>query len=144
MELIIKMSAAEADEAMAQGLIQALVYPFSSHEEVREAAKKAQQKKQSAEAAPKKEEKKPDPEDEPAERPAEVPEEEPEETPAEEKKEEPKVDITDIRKVLTQAKHDGKRDEMKELFKAFQIHKLPELPEEKYSAFYAKAKELFK
>ena len=44
MELMIKMSAAEADEAMAKGLIQALVYPFSCREEVRKAAEKRKRK----------------------------------------------------------------------------------------------------
>ena len=44
MELMIKMSAAEADEAMAKGLIQALVYPFSCREEVRKAAEKTAEK----------------------------------------------------------------------------------------------------
>jgi intein-encoded DNA endonuclease-like protein len=46
MELMIKMSAAEADEAMAKGLIQALVYPFSCREEVRKAAEKSVKTKQ--------------------------------------------------------------------------------------------------
>ena len=44
MELMIKMSAAEADEAMAKGLIQALVYPFSCREEVRKTAEKSAKK----------------------------------------------------------------------------------------------------
>jgi hypothetical protein len=135
MELMIKMSAAEADEAMAKGLIQALVYPFSCREEVRKAAEKSVKTKQ---------------------KPVEVEKEELKEVPeaitstpqrknriAEAKPAEKKIKLTDIRKRLTKAKQDGQRDLMKVLFKDFGIKNLTDLREEQYADFYAKAEEVF-
>ena len=138
MELMIKMSAAEADEAMAKGLIQALVYPFSCREEVRKAAEKPAKKAEEV----KKEEPKEVPapvETEPAEKkPVEEEQEAPEAEPAEKK-----IKLTDIRKRLTKAKQDGQRDLMKVLFKDFGIKNLTDLREEQYADFYAKAEEVF-
>lgn len=138
MELMIKMSAAEADEAMAKGLIQALVYPFSCREEVRKAAEKPAKKAEGV----KKEELKEVPapvETEPAEKkPVEEEQEAPEAEPAEKK-----IKLTDIRKRLTKAKQDGQRDLMKVLFKDFGIKNLTDLKEEQYADFYAKAEEVF-
>ena len=138
MELMIKMSAAEADEAMAKGLIQALVYPFSCREEVRKTAEKSAKKAEEV----KKEEPKEVPapvETEPAEKkPVEEEQEAPEAEPAEKK-----IKLTDIRKRLTKAKQDGQRDLMKVLFKDFGIKNLTDLKEEQYADFYAKAEEVF-
>lgn len=138
MELMIKMSAAEADEAMAKGLIQALVYPFSCREEVRKAAEKPAKKAEGV----KKEELKEVPapvETEPAEKkPVEEEQKAPEAEPAEKK-----IKLTDIRKRLTKAKQDGQRDLMKVLFKDFGIKNLTDLREEQYADFYKKAEEVF-
>lgn len=141
MELMIKMSAAEADKAMAKGLIQALVYPFSCREEIRKATEKpmkTEQKAPEAEQKPVKAEQKPV-ETEPAEKkPVEEEQKTPEAEPAEKK-----IKLTDIRKRLTKAKQDGQRDRMKVLFKDFRIKNLTDLKEEQYADFYAKAEEVF-
>lgn len=146
MELMIKMSAAEADEAMAKGLIQALVYPFSCREEVRKAAEKTAEKAAEVKAEkvePEKEESKAEPKTEPTEpKEPENPKEEPTE-PKEEQTEEKKIKLTDIRKRLTKAKQDGQRDLMKVLFKDFGIKNLTDLKEDQYADFYAKAEEVF-
>lgn len=135
MELMIKMSAAEADEAMAKGLIQALVYPFSCREEVRKAAEKSAKKAEGV----KKEELKEVPAPVETERkPTETEQKAPEAEPAEKK-----IKLTDIRKRLTKAKQDGQRDLMKVLFKDFGIKNLTDLKEEQYADFYAKAEEVF-
>ena len=135
MELMIKMSAAEADEAMAKGLIQALIYPFSCREEVRKAAEKPAKKAEEV----KKEELKEVPAPVETERkPTETEQKAPEAEPAEKK-----IKLTDIRKRLTKAKQDGQRDLMKALFKDFGIKNLTDLKEEQYADFYAKAEEVF-
>lgn len=134
MELMIKMSAAEADEAMAKGLIQALVYPFSCREEVRKAAEKPAKKAEEVKKPTETEQK-------PVETEQKAPETEqkaPEAEPAEKK-----IKLTDIRKRLTKAKQDGQRDLMKVLFKDFGIKNLTDLKEEQYADFYAKAEEVF-
>ena len=131
MELMIKMSAAEADEAMAKGLIQALVYPFSCREEVRKAAEKPEEVKKEE---PKEEQKPTKTEQKAPEAEQKAPEAEPAEK---------KIKLTDIRKRLTKAKQDGQRDLMKVLFKDFGIKNLTDLKEEQYAAFYAKAEEVF-
>lgn len=142
MELMIKMSAAEADEAMAKGLIQALVYPFSCREEVRKAAEKPAQKAEEVKKEELKEEQKPTkterktPEEE--QKPVETEQKAPEAEPAEKK-----IKLTDIRKRLTKAKQDGQRDLMKVLFKDFGIKNLTDLKEDQYANFYAKAEEVF-
>ena len=128
MELMIKMSAAEADEAMAKGLIQALVYPFSCREEVRKAAEKPAKKAEEVKKEEPKEEQKS----------VETEQKTPEAEPAEKK-----IKLTDIRKRLTKAKQDGQRDLMKVLFKDFGIKNLTDLKEEQYADFYAKAEEVF-
>ncbi len=146
MELMIKMSAAEADEAMAKGLIQALVYPFSCREEVRKAAERTAEKpeevKEEPEEVPKAitsmpQRKNMAPETE--QKPAET------EAPKAEQAEqaEKKIKLTDIRKRLTKAKQDGQRDLMKVLFKDFGIKNLTDLEEDQYADFYAKAEEVF-
>ena len=127
MELMIKMSAAEADEAMAKGLIQALVYPFSCREEVRKAAEKSAKKAEEVKKPTETEQKAPETE-----------QKTPEAEPAEKK-----IKLTDIRKRLTKAKQDGQRDLMKVLFKDFGIKNLTDLKEEQYADFYAKAEEVF-
>lgn len=148
MELIIKMSAAEADEAMAKGLIQALVYPFSCREEVRKAAEKPVEKpeevKEEPEEVPKAitsmpqrknvASKEPEAEQKPVETEREAPKAE---------QAEKKIKLTDIRKRLTKAKQDGQRDLMKVLFKDFGIKNLTDLKEDQYADFYAKAEEVF-
>lgn len=142
MELMIKMSAAEADEAMAKGLIQALVYPFSCREEVRKAAEKSAKKAEEVKKEELKEEQKPTkterktPEEE--QKPVETEQKAPEAEPAEKK-----IKLTDIRKRLTKAKQDGQRDLMKVLFKDFGIKNLTDLKEDQYANFYAKAEEVF-
>lgn len=149
MELMIKMSAAEADEAMAKGLIQALVYPFSCREEVRKAAEKSAKKSEEVKKEELKEvqapvetepaEKKPvEKEQKPVEKEQKVEQEAPEAEPAEKK-----IKLTDIRKRLTKAKQDGQRDLMKVLFKDFGIKNLTDLKEEQYADFYVKAEEVF-
>jgi D-alanyl-D-alanine carboxypeptidase len=140
MELMIKMSAAEADEAMAKGLIQALVYPFSCREEVRKAAEKPEEVKKEE----LKEVQAPV-EEEPAEKkPVAEEQKAPEAEPAEKKPvAEEKIKLTDIRKRLTKAKQDGQRDLMKVLFKDFGIKNLTDLKEDQYANFYAKAEEVF-
>ena len=138
MELMIKMSAAEADEAMAKGLIQALVYPFSCREEVRKAAEKSvktEQKVPEAEQKPVEAEQKPTKTER---KPVETEQKSVETEPAEKK-----IKLTDIRKRLTKAKQDGQRDLMKVLFKDFGIKNLTDLKEEQYADFYAKAEEVF-
>lgn len=152
MELMIKMSAAEADEAMAKGLIQALVYPFSCREEVRKAAEKSAKKAEGVKKEELKEvpapvetepaEKKPVEEEQKApeaeQKSVETEQEAPEAEPAEKK-----IKLTDIRKRLTKAKQDGQRDLMKVLFKDFGIKNLTDLKEEQYADFYTKAEEVF-
>ena len=145
MELMIKMSAAEADEAMAKGLIQALVYPFSCREEVRKAAEKPEEvKKEEPEAItsmPQRKNRVAETEQKPVEteqKPAEMEQEAPETEQAEKK-----IKLTDIRKRLTKAKQDGQRDLMKVLFKDFGIKNLTDLKEDQYTDFYAKAEEVF-
>lgn len=141
MEIMIKMSAAEADEAMAKGILQALVYPFSCRETVRKAAKQKVEKAAEIKAEKvEKEESKAEPKTEPKE--PEKPKEEPTE-PKEEQTEEKKIKLTDIRKRLTKAKQDGQRDLMKVLFKDFGIKNLTDLKEDQYANFYAKAEEVF-
>lgn len=135
MELMIKMSAAEADEAMAKGLIQALVYPFSCREEVRKAAEKPAKKAEEVKKEELKEEQKPTKTER---KPVETEQKAPEAEPAEKK-----IKLTDIRKRLTKAKQDGQRDLMKVLFKDFGIKNLTDLREEQYADFYAKAEEVF-
>ena len=149
MELMIKMSAAEADEAMAKGLIQALVYPFSCREEVRKTAEKSAKKAEGVKnEAPKEEQKPTKTERKPVEteqksveteqKSVETEQKTPEAEPAEKK-----IKLTDIRKRLTKAKQDGQRDLMKVLFKDFGIKNLTDLKEEQYADFYAKAEEVF-
>lgn len=148
MELIIKMSAAEADEAMAKGLIQALVYPFSCREEVRKAAEKPEEvKKEEPKEVPKaitsmpqRKNKTAETKQKPTEteQPVETEQKAPEAEPAEKK-----IKLTDIRKRLTKAKKDGQRDLMKVLFKDFGIKNLTDLKEDQYADFYAKAEEVF-
>lgn len=145
MELMIKMSAAEADEAMAKGLIQALVYPFSCREEVRKAAEKTAEKPEEVKEKP----------EEAQEAITSMPQRkniaaEPEQKQVETEQEAPKAEhaerkikLTDIRKRLTKAKQDGQRDLMKVLFKDFGIKNLTDLKEEQYANFYAKAEEVF-
>lgn len=141
MELMIKMSAAEADEAMAKGLVQALVYPFSCREEVRRmAAQKAAEKPEKVEKVEPKEAPKAEPKE--PEKPKEEPTEPTE--PKEEQTEEEKLDRTDIRKLLTKMKQNGQRDDMKQLFLDFGIKSLTELKAENYSDFYSKAQEVIK
>lgn len=142
MELMIKMSAAEADEAMAKGLIQALVYPFSCREEVRKAAEKSVKKAEEVKnEAPKEEQKPTKTERKPVEteqKSVETEQKTPEAEPAEKK-----IKLTDIRKRLTKAKQDGQRDLMKVLFQDFGIKNLTDLEEDQYADFYAKAEEVF-
>ena len=138
MELMIKMSAAEADEAMAKGLIQALVYPFSCREEVRKAAEKPEEVKNEE---PKEEQKPTKTERKPVE--TEQKSVETEQKAPEAELAEKKIKLTDIRKRLTKAKQDGQRDLMKVLFKDFGIKNLTDLKEDQYANFYAKAEEVF-
>ena len=135
MELMIKMSAAEADEAMAKGLIQALVYPFSCREEVRKAAEKSAKKAEEVKNEAPKEEQKPTKTER---KPVETEQKSVKTEPAEKK-----IKLTDIRKRLTKAKQDGQRDLMKVLFEDFGIKNLTDLKEEQYADFYAKAEEVF-
>lgn len=128
MELMIKMSAAEADEAMAKGLIQALVYPFSCREEVRKAAEKSvktEQKPVEAEQKPTKTEQKP------VEEEQKVPEAEPAE------KEESKYTLDQLSKAAADliTSDAGKQTALLELLHKFGIESMPELKAEDYPAF---------
>ena len=141
MELMIKMSAAEADEAMAKGLIQALVYPFSCREEVRKAAEKPAKKAEEVKKPTETEQKPVETERKPTEterKPTETEQKAPETKLAEKK-----IELTDIRKRLMKAKQDGQRDLMMVLFKDFGIKNLTDLKEDQYANFYAKAEEVF-
>lgn len=122
MELMIKMSAAEADEAMAKGLIQALVYPFSCREEVR---KKEELKEVPAPV-----------ETEPAEKkPVEEEQEAPEAEPAE--KEKPNYTLDQLSKAAADliTSDAGKQTALLELLHKFGIESMPELKAEDYPAF---------
>lgn len=146
MELIIKMPAAEADEAMAQGLIQALVYPFSSHEEVRKAAEKPEEAKKEepkevqapveVELAEKK----------PVETEQKAPDAEPEEKKpvAEEQKaskttetEKPNYTLDQLSKAAADliTSDASKQTALLELLHKFGIESMPELKSEDYQAF---------
>lgn len=135
MELMIKMSAAEADEAMAKGLIQALVYPFSCREEVRKAAEKPAKKAEEV----KKEELKEVPapvETEPAEKkPVEEEQKAPEAEPAE--KEKPNYTLDQLSKAAADliTSDAGKQTALLELLHKFSIESMPELKTEDYPAF---------
>lgn len=129
MELMIKMSAAEADEAMAKGLIQALVYPFSCREEVRKAAEKPEEMKK----------------EEPKEVQAPVEEEPAEKKPvAEEQKaskttetEKPNYTLDQLSKAAADliTSDAGKQTALLELLHKFGIESMPELKSEDYQAF---------
>jgi hypothetical protein len=118
MELMIKMSAAEADEAMAKGLIQALVYPFSCREEVRKAAEKSAKKAEGVKN------------EEPKEVQAPVKAE-----PAE--KGESKYTLDQLSKAAADliTSDAGKQTALLELLHKFSIESMPELKEEDYPAF---------
>lgn len=146
MELMIKMSAAEADEAMAKGLIQALVYPFSCREEVRKAAEKPEEMKKEE---PK--EVQAPVEEEPAEKkPVAEEQKAPEAEPAEKKpvaEEQKAPEATETEKSnytldqLSKAAADlitsdaGKQTALLELLHKFGIESMPELKSEDYQAF---------
>lgn len=150
MELMIKMSAAEADEAMTKGLLQALVYPFSCREEVRKAAEKPEEakKEESKEVqAPVEEE---PAEKKPVEEEQKVPEAEPAEkkpTKTEQKPTKTEQKATETEKSnytldqLSKAAADlitsdaGKQTALLELLHKFGIESMPELKSEDYQAF---------
>ena len=138
MELMIKMSAAEADEAMAKGLIQALVYPFSCREEVRKAAEKPAEKpeevkKEEAQEAitsmPQRKNRVTEPEQKPAE------------TEQKAEQEAPKAKQTYTLDQLSKAAADlitsdaGKQTALLELLHKFEVESMPELKADDYPAF---------
>lgn len=137
MELMIKMSAAEADEAMAKGLIQALVYPFSCREEVRKAAEKPVEKTEEV--------KKEEPEEVPKaitsmpqrKNIAAEPEQKPVKTePAE--KEESKYTLDQLSKAaadLITGDAEVQTKCLEELLHKFEVESLPELKADDYPAF---------
>ena len=131
MELIIKMSAAEADEAMAKGLIQALVYPFSCREEVRKAAEKPAKKAEEVKKPTETEQK-------PVETEQKAPETEqkaPETKLAE--KEGPKYTLDQLSKAAADliTSDASKQTALLELLHKFSIESMPELKAEDYPAF---------
>ena len=145
MELMIKMSAAEADEAMAKGLIQALVYPFSCREEVRKAAEKPAEKpeevkKEEAQEAitsmPQRKNRVTEPEQKPAET-----EQKPAETEQKAEQEAPKAKQTYTLDQLSKAAADlitsdaGKQTALLELLHKFEVESMPELKADDYPAF---------
>lgn len=147
MELMIKMSAAEADEAMAKGLIQALVYPFSCREEVRRAAEKPAEKpeevkKEEAQEAitsmPQRKNIAAEPEQKPAETEQEAPkaEQKPAETEQAEK-DESKYTLDQLSKAAADLITSNAESQTKllELLKKFNVESLPELKPENYTEF---------
>lgn len=152
MELMIKMSAAEADEAMAKGLIQALVYPFSCREEVRKAAEKPEEvKKEEMKEVPKAitsmpqrknktvetEQKAPDAEPEAEQKASKAPENVAE-------KEKPKYTLDQISKAAADLITSNAESQTKllELLKKFNVESLPELKPENYAEFGKELKEV--
>ena len=153
MELMIKMSAAEADEAMAKGLIQALVYPFSCREEVRKAAEKSAKKAEEVKNEEPKEEQKPtkterkpvETEQKPTkterkpveteQKPVETEQKAPEAEPAE--KEKPNYTLDQLSKAAADliTSDAGKQTALLELLHKFSIESMPELKAEDYPAF---------
>lgn len=141
MELMIKMSAAEADEAMAKGLIQALVHPFSCREEVRKAAEKPEEVKKEepeTEQKPVETEQKA-PEVEPAEKKKPVAEEQ-KPTKTEQKAtetEKPNYTLDQLSKAAADliTSDAGKQTALLELLHKFGIESMPELKSEDYQAF---------
>lgn len=132
MELMIKMSAAEADEAMAKGLIQALVYPFSCREEVRKAAEKSAKKAEEVKNEEPKEEQKPTKTER---KPVETEQKAPETKLAE--KEGPKYTLDQLSKAAADliTSDAGKQTALLELLHKFSIESMPELKAEDYPAF---------
>lgn len=145
MELMIKMSAAEADEAMAKGLIQALVYPFSCREEVRKAAEKPEEvKKEEMKEVPKAitsmpqrknktvetEQKAPDAEPEAEQKASKAPENVAE-------KEEPKYTLDQLSKAAADliTADAGNQEKLLAILRKFSIEAMPELKAEDYSKF---------
>ena len=131
MELMIKMSAAEADEAMAKGLIQALVYPFSCREEVRKAAEKPA-KKAEVEQEPVEEVQAP------VETERKTPEEEQKPVETEQaEKEKPNYTLDQLSKAAADliTSDAGKQTALLELLHKFSIESMPELKAEDYPAF---------
>lgn len=147
MELMIKMSAAEADEAMAKGLIQALVYPFSCREEVRKAAEKPEEvKKEEPKEVPKAITSMPQRKNRAVETKQKAPEAEPaEKKPVEEEQKASKTTETEKPNYtldqLSKAAADlitsdaGKQTALLELLHKFGIESMPELKSEDYQAF---------
>ena len=148
MELMIKMSAAEADEAMAKGLIQALVYPFSCREEVRKAAEKTAEK--AAEKAEMAEEVKTEEPEAITSMPqrknvaAKEPEAEQKAPKAEQKapedvaeKEEPKYTLDQLSKAAADliTADAGNQEKLLAILRKFSIEAMPELKAEDYSKF---------
>ena len=139
MELMIKMSAAEADEAMAKGLIQALVYPFSCREEVRKAAEKSAKKAEEVKNEEPKEEQKPTKTErkpvETEQKPVETEQKAPEAEPAE--KEKPNYTLDQLSKAAADliTSDAGKQTALLELLHKFSIESMPELKAEDYPAF---------
>lgn len=139
MELMIKMSAAEADEAMAKGLIQALVYPFSCREEVRKAAEKAAKKAEEVKKEEPKEEQKPTKTErkpvETEQKSVETEQKAPEAEPAE--KEKPNYTLDQLSKAAADliTSDAGKQTALLELLHKFSIESMPELKAEDYPAF---------
>lgn len=125
MELMIKMSAAEADEAMAKGLIQALVYPFSSRETVRQhTAKNTEKSERAPESAPV---------TQALENPA-VPTTE--QSPAQAV---PTSTVTytaaDLQKAAVSLMDQGRQEDLLNLLQQFGVPSLPALPQEQYGRF---------
>lgn len=147
MELMIKMSAAEADEAMAKGLIQALVYPFSCREEVRKAAEKPEEvKKEELKEVPKAITSMPQRKNKTVETEQKAPDAEPEEKKpvAEEQKaskttetEKPNYTLDQLSKAAADliTSDAGKQTALLELLHKFGIESMPELKSEDYQAF---------
>lgn len=150
MELMIKMSAAEADEAMTKGLLQALVYPFSCREEVRKAAEKTAEKAaEKAEMAEEVKTEEPEaitsmpqrknvaakePEAEPAEKKPVAEEQKASKTTETEK---PNYTLDQLSKAAADliTSDAGKQTALLELLHKFGIESMPELKSEDYQAF---------
>lgn len=129
MEMIVKLSAAEADEAIAKGTLTKLIRQFSKNKQEEPVAQPAVRKTPAAneKAAPGGSENvvaaEGDAEEEGASGTG-------------------SATLPMIREILKQKKAEGKRAEIKALFGSFGAGKLPEIPEEKYPELYEKAKAL--
>lgn len=131
MELVIKLSAAEAEEAIAGGLIKDLIKHFADAEK----EKKKEQNDFSEGPVLVEEPEEPEPPEEPAfvgtidagPAPAAPVSAEPIKT--------EKIGPVEIREVLN-AMRKTHREEMRELFGRYGIKSLPDLPEDQYTDFY--------